>query len=323
MMRLARAQGLDTALDALESINHGDLARNDPAKPTLHPWRLDSAEDERRILTRNPYYARVDSAGNQLPYIDRIVARVVPDHKTYTLKVLTGEADIAYSHTNFADLMLLKKTADSGAYDITLMSGARIVLLLNLEHPDRADLYRDVRFRRALSLSINREKIAELGYYSLPLYPDVYTAYDPDEADVLLNEAGLEKDLSGDRRFPGDRSSATLVCYKYFGVYDAVLQAIKSDWEEVGISVSCERYPPENQELHDVVAMVVIDGYTDWWGGVSDKPNMENPSVIEVVGLAHPFVAANQIQNVPGSFVLGMPLPGALSQLGEQLFFRQ
>jgi peptide/nickel transport system substrate-binding protein len=49
--------------------------RNDnPALPTLDPWVLKtSLPADRLVFERNPYYYRVDGAGHQLPYIDRVV----------------------------------------------------------------------------------------------------------------------------------------------------------------------------------------------------------------------------------------------------------
>lgn len=328
MSTFAEQHGFGSALEALVSINHGELGRTFIEKPTLHPWRLDSADAKQRSMTRNPYYARVDSAGNQLPYIDHIVARVVPDRDTYTLKVLTGEADIAYSHTNFADLMLLQKTADSGAYDVTLISGARFALLFNFEHPngDRPALYGDERFRQALSLSIDRDEIAGHGYL-MPSTPNEYTDYDLIKANALLDEV----DPSGHRLRSGSQFAVNLVCRNFqFREHEAVLDAIRDGWAQVGIRVSfdCSELGPsqsnnEQPNVANIVAAIVIDDYTDWWSSILDEPSVDRPPVIDVVAIAHPFVAANQIQNVPGSFAFGMPIRASLSHFGEQLFFRE
>src|SRR5262245_52040223 len=48
---------------------------------------------ERVILTRNPRYWRRDSAGNALPYLDRLVFEVVPNHGTQLLKFKNREID--------------------------------------------------------------------------------------------------------------------------------------------------------------------------------------------------------------------------------------
>ena len=51
------------------------MYRNDnPDLPSLEPWVLKTRPPADRIVfERNPYYYRVDGAGHQLPYIDRVV----------------------------------------------------------------------------------------------------------------------------------------------------------------------------------------------------------------------------------------------------------
>ena len=51
-----------------------------PERPTLDPWIV---ADEpyvggatRVVMERNPYFWQVDAEGNQLPYIDRVVAPI-------------------------------------------------------------------------------------------------------------------------------------------------------------------------------------------------------------------------------------------------------
>jgi peptide/nickel transport system substrate-binding protein len=62
--------------------------------PTLQPWIPTTTKpSERFIFTRNPYYHRLDSQGNQQPYIDEVImgitssklipAKTVPENPTY------------------------------------------------------------------------------------------------------------------------------------------------------------------------------------------------------------------------------------------------
>lgn len=51
-----------------------------PDLPVLYPWKLSRrTTDTMLVLERNPYYFKVDPAGNQLPYIDEIVHYLVQD----------------------------------------------------------------------------------------------------------------------------------------------------------------------------------------------------------------------------------------------------
>ena len=65
--------------------------------PSLAPWlRLGSDFDY--VLERNPYYWKVDVAGNQLPYVDRIVGETAFDYETIRLKVVAGEYDVVTTY---------------------------------------------------------------------------------------------------------------------------------------------------------------------------------------------------------------------------------
>ena len=50
---------------------------NDLDKPTVMPWRITDLTATVKALERNPWFYQVDEAGQQLPYIDRVVATIV------------------------------------------------------------------------------------------------------------------------------------------------------------------------------------------------------------------------------------------------------
>ena len=65
--------------------------------PVLHPWKMKVApgeSTEHAIAERNPYYFKVDTAGNQLPYLDSIDYVLVADAQVLLLKCLQGEIDM-------------------------------------------------------------------------------------------------------------------------------------------------------------------------------------------------------------------------------------
>ena len=63
--------------------------------PTLNAFVLTEASETRRIFERNPYYWHVDSAGKQLPYVDRIVTTIVVDENAVSNAILAGQVTIA------------------------------------------------------------------------------------------------------------------------------------------------------------------------------------------------------------------------------------
>jgi ABC-type transport system substrate-binding protein len=69
-----------------------DSAHPNTNRPILQAWRLVSEPKEQTIhLVRNPYYYRVDSRGNQLPYIDMIHDTTVENRENMLLKMRAGK----------------------------------------------------------------------------------------------------------------------------------------------------------------------------------------------------------------------------------------
>src|SRR5712691_10517325 len=90
--RLADARGLGTAAAQMAGLG---------------PFRFKEYEPgERIVLERNPYYWKVDRAGNRLPYLDGLVFALVANEDTQTMRFQSGEADIT-SRMNPANFGLL------------------------------------------------------------------------------------------------------------------------------------------------------------------------------------------------------------------------
>ena len=225
--------------------------------PVVQGWRFTEITPTVRVFERNPYYHRVDTAGNQLPYIDHIVSTVV-EKEVYTLKIIGGEADLAYGQTSLENYALYKENEEQGDYRVTLIPGlsaAAIGVVLNQNHdePWRAELYQDVRFRRALSLAINREEINEQVFFGLATprqaapapaysyYQDEWgrswAEYDPDQANALLDDIGMtERTRDEFRRAPGGEELQVLI--EYSGNLPVpAMELIKEYWEAVGVKV--------------------------------------------------------------------------------------
>ena len=70
---------------------------NVEGRPCLMAWCPTSVESgERSILTRNPYYWKVDTEGNQLPYIDTIDVALVEDAEVRLLEVAQGKYEASF-----------------------------------------------------------------------------------------------------------------------------------------------------------------------------------------------------------------------------------
>ena len=75
-----------------------------PDRPVMEPWVIKQPYSNGATvvtLERNPYYHKVDTAGNQLPYIDKLQISVNGDKQTLVLKAVNGEID--YQDRNVDD----------------------------------------------------------------------------------------------------------------------------------------------------------------------------------------------------------------------------
>ena len=231
-----------------------------PDLPTLQPWRNTvKSPAQRYIFERNPYFHRVDTDGRQLPYIDNLVVDIV-SKEVIPAKTGTGESDLQARYLRFDNFTFLKEAEDKQGYNVHLWStgkGAQIALFpnLNTQDPVWSGLMRDVRFRRALSLGMNREEINEAIYFGLaspsantvlpqsPLYKDEYknawVAYDPDQANALLDEVGLgARDDDGIRLLPdGSRAEITIESSGESTEETDVLELVADHWAQIGIKI--------------------------------------------------------------------------------------
>jgi peptide/nickel transport system substrate-binding protein len=208
---------------------------------------------------RNPFYFKIDQAGHQLPYIDRAIMNVI-DSKLIPLKAWAGEADLQARGLSFGDYTFLKEGEGHNDYTVRLwqtVRGSELALYpnLNVNDPTWRELLRDVRFRRALSLAIDRHEINQVIYYGLgvegnntvlpqsPLYKDAYRSmwaeFDPDQANRLLDEIGLtERNSQGVRLMPDGKPLQIIVETAGEDPLETdILELIGDTWLQAGIKL--------------------------------------------------------------------------------------
>ena len=68
---------------------------NNLDRPLLFPWVPTSVlgGNTQMTMARNPYYWKVDTEGNQLPYIDNITGISYQDNQARTLAMINGDLD--------------------------------------------------------------------------------------------------------------------------------------------------------------------------------------------------------------------------------------
>ena len=233
----------------------------DVEAPTLQPWRnVTPSPAQRYVFRRNPYFHRVDGAGRQLPYLDEVVMTVT-DTKLIPAKTGAGESDLQARGLGFDDFTFLKRNERRIGRRVRLWKttkGSHVALYPNLNTKDpgwRAAL-RDVRFRRALSLAIDRREInlimyrgfategnntvAEGSPLARPGLRSRWAGFDLERANALLDEAGLaERDPeTGLRRLPDGRPLVLVVETAGETSEQAdILELVHDSWRKAGIKL--------------------------------------------------------------------------------------
>jgi peptide/nickel transport system substrate-binding protein len=193
-------------------------------KPTLYGWLMTvpvGANTQRIVAERNPYYWKVDTEGNQLPYLDRIVYTVTDDPEVVKLKALNGELDVAGVEN--ADKPVFFDNQEKGGYhffESVPTSMNNMMFALNLAHKDKTmrGIFQNKDFRIGLSHAINRPEMISLLYveqgepYQGAPRPDSpfrneqlakqYTEYSVQKANEHLDKVLPNKNAQGMRLGP-------------------------------------------------------------------------------------------------------------------------
>lgn len=234
---------------------------DNPSLPTLQPWMSASTgKTSRHLFVRNPYFHRVDARGVQLPYID-VVEMTVVGSGLVAAKSNAGEADLQARGLDFRDVAILKKGESDGSPYRTYLwangAASQIAIYPNLNFADPVwrEVMRDVRFRRALSMGVDRRMINRALYFGLakeggmtalarsPFFDaanlSAWALHDPVAANALLDEMGLDqRSPAGLRLLPDGRPMEFVV--ETAGERQEVGNAmaiIADTWRDLGIKL--------------------------------------------------------------------------------------
>lgn len=264
-----------------------DMFENsNPDLPTLQPWRvITPAPATRFVFERNAFYHRLDTAGQQLPYVDRVVLDVAASG-LMAAKANSGDADLLFRGLSMGDIPVLKEGEKSHGYRTLLWPyarGSELALYPNLTTADPVwrKLNRDLRYRKALSLAIDRRMLNNALLFGLgtegndtvteqsPLFrPEFRTlnaGFDPAEASRLLDEIGLtQKNGAGIRLLPDGRELEIIVETDGEGgmIVDG-LTLIGEFWRDIGVKLFVkpqDRTILRNRTYGGMTVMVAAQG---------------------------------------------------------------
>ncbi len=280
-------------------LSHPDKVANLPldAAPTLESHIVISDTTEGRQFVANPYYYKVDTAGNQLPYINEMDELYVGESEVRLLKLVNGEVDYKAQALQIDYVPLLLENQEKGGFvvdlkpDITMPTFAFNVTSADLE---KRKVFGDLKFRQAMSVAINRDEINEVVMFGLGTpqqyvgfspSPDFIPAkwkqhfaqFDPELAKSLLDEIGVvDKDGDGTRELPnGDKLTLNLQVATQ-GMSIKIVELVGQNWRDVGID--------------NTVKEVTTDEYRSAQSSNQLDVTMYEKSVPLVVVLANPEI---------------------------------
>ena len=252
-----------------------------PDLPTWKPFKIVvPPPGTRMVAERNPYYWKVDPAGNQLPYIDRVAYMNAQNNEIVTIKAIAGEVDFQARRVDSTNYAVFMQNRKRGGYRVLRNPSPSTVCLFINQHSKDASirgLLKDRRFRIALSLAVDRKELIFLMYsgmavasrgvaspydpYYLPEFDEKYLDYDPDRANALLDEAGLERGPDGMRRLPDGRPFRRIlhVYPAEAGTSSDLWQLVADYFREVGLDFIVK------VDAVYLSVMQICNGNSDFW----------------------------------------------------------
>jgi len=244
-----------------------DWALN-PDLPVLSPWKtVTPSNTPTWTLERNPYSVFVDTAGNQLPYIDKVVLTLAENLEVINLRAIAGEYDFQARHLDLGKLPVFIENQQKGGYKLHLDPGdygGDMIIKFNLSYeadPEIAKWMNTADFRRALALGIDRDQINEtfwLGtgtpssvvpvdsnkYNPGPEYRKLWATLDVKKANEMLDKIGLaKKDAEGYRLRTDGKGRLRIEIMTLGGQFlqfTQISEMIREQWKKIGIDLNVQ-----------------------------------------------------------------------------------
>jgi ABC-type transport system substrate-binding protein len=244
-----------------------DWALN-PELPVVSAWKtVTPINTPTWTLERNPYSVFVDTAGNQLPYIDKVVLTLAENLEVLNLRAIAGEYDFQQRHLDLGKLPVFIENQAKGGYKVYLDPadyGGDMIIKFNLNYdadPEIAKWFNTADFRRALALGIDRDQINEtfwLGtgtpssvvpadsnkYNPGPQYRKMWATLDVKKANEMLDKIGLAKKDGEGFRLRSDGKGRLRIEIMTLGgqfvQYTQISEMIREQWKKIGIDLTVQ-----------------------------------------------------------------------------------
>ncbi|OIJ16934.1 nickel ABC transporter, nickel/metallophore periplasmic binding protein [Anaerobacillus alkalidiazotrophicus] len=315
----------------------GDTSKGIEKPVGTGPWVLDEYKvDEYAIFKRN------DNYWGDLPSVEQIKVKVVPDAETRVLAFEKGDLDLVYGE-GVISLDSFIQLESTGSYETSIsepVATRQLVMNTNIEQLS------DIRVRQALHYGFNKEAmvqgvtsgVEEKADYILPTnFPytsnvDVTTVnYDVDKAKQLLDEADWKLPEGKDiREKDGKPLEIELMYNSAESIQKTMAEILQSEWAALGVKLNIvgvelttqvERFKANEFDMnffsnygapydpHAFVNVVATEGF-GFSEAISAYPNKEE--ILEQIAAVQQTTDENERQELYTSILGSLQEQGAI-----------
>ena len=234
--------------------------------PTLESFITVADTTEGRHYVANPYFFQVDTAGNQLPYINEQDEVYINENEVRILKLVNAEVDYKSQSVQLPSAPLLLENQEKGDYTVHLRPTIAMPSFgfnVTSENEAKREVFGNVKFRQAMSVAMNRDEINEVAYFGLgqpkqylafspsPSFvtkemETAYTQHDPEMAKSLLDEIGVvDQDGDGNRDLPNGDKFVLNLQFATQGIAGEVVELVAQHWSNVGVQTTAKEVTPD------------------------------------------------------------------------------
>ena len=224
------------------------------------PFKLSGYVTGQKVtLVKNPNYWKVDTKGQKLPYLDRLEYLIVRDPNAQVTQFLAG--NLNQININGAQFPDLKQKEVAGANFKIQRSKALFgspphwSFNFDAKDPALAKVFRDLRFRQAMQMAVNRPRIMDDIYNTIAVLPGHGVApisefyvnttaqlgkFDLKGAAARLDAMGIkDTDRDGVRNLPGGKNLEFDVVYGTDStIYPPLITILQNDLKSIGVKIN-------------------------------------------------------------------------------------
>lgn len=222
----------------------GDTSKGVKKPIGTGPWMLEEyKKDNYAVFTRNPNY------WGEIPKVEKIVIKIIPDAETRVLAFEKGELDLIYGEGSIS-LDAFKQLEEAGKYKTSISeSVATRQLVMNTTKEQLSD----IKVRLALQYGFNKQAMVEgvtsgleekadnilapnLLYTNIKIKP---IKYDVEKAKKYLEEAGWKLPSGKSvREKDGKALELELMYDKSNQIQKAMAEALQAEWAMIGVKLN-------------------------------------------------------------------------------------